>query len=303
MYSNAEPGGYNYEFVDNSIPSRYQCTICMKVLRDARLTECCGQHYCDSCLAQWLRRKRTCPHCRKANLQSMLNKEKIREINELRIRCTNRKNGCAWVGELGALKGHHDSYKGCDYVKVMCTHKWCTEMLERKYLARHVEKECKYREHTCEHCGYRDTFVAITGIGSDNGRYHYARCDQYPLQCPNKCPERNIKRKDMKTHRNSCPLERLDCHFKGAGCTDKILRKDKENHEKSCVSIHLMMVLTSQQELARQNEELRSRNEDLASNNLELKADVGFLKACVLDLEDDVEDLKDDVQDLRNRLP
>ena len=153
--------------------------------------------------------------------------------------------------------------------------------------------------NTREHCGFKDTFVAITGIGSGNGRYHYARCDQYPLQCPNKCPERNIRRKDMKTHRNSCPLERLDCHFKGAGCTDKILRKDKENHEKSCVSIHLMMVLTSQQELARQNEELRRRNEDLASNNLELKV----LKACVLDLKDDVEELKDDMEDLRNRLP
>ena len=38
-YVHAEPGG-DYEFVDGSIPSRYQCTICMKVLRDARLTEC-----------------------------------------------------------------------------------------------------------------------------------------------------------------------------------------------------------------------------------------------------------------------
>ena len=30
-------GGYDYEFVDGSVPSLYQCTICMKVLRDARL--------------------------------------------------------------------------------------------------------------------------------------------------------------------------------------------------------------------------------------------------------------------------
>ena len=115
IHSDPPVGGYDYEFVDGSVPSRYQCTICMKILRDARLTECCGQHYCDSCLTQWLRRKRTCPYCRKADLQSMLNKEKIREINELRIRCTNREKGCAWVGELGALKGHLESDKGCGY--------------------------------------------------------------------------------------------------------------------------------------------------------------------------------------------
>ena len=27
MYSNAEPGGYDYEFVDNPVPSRYQCFV------------------------------------------------------------------------------------------------------------------------------------------------------------------------------------------------------------------------------------------------------------------------------------
>ena len=51
----------------------------------------------------------------------MINKEKIRKINELCILCTNRKNGCEWVGELGALKGHLESDKGCGYEIVRCT--------------------------------------------------------------------------------------------------------------------------------------------------------------------------------------
>ena len=111
-----------YEFVD-TVSQKYECPICSSVLRDARLTECCGQHYCDSCLREWMSgkgTKRPCPHCRKENFQSMLNKEKIREINELRIRCTNRKKGCKWVGELEALRNHLQSDNGCDYALVQC---------------------------------------------------------------------------------------------------------------------------------------------------------------------------------------
>ena len=312
MYSNGEPDGYDYEFVDGSVPSRYLCTIYMKVLRDARLTECCGQHYCDSCLAQWLqqqKRKKTCPHCRKANLQSMINKEKIREINELRIRCTNRKNGCEWVGELGALKGHLESDKGCGYEKVRCTNygyrvarykEQCEVTMERRALAAHVTNECMYRRYTCEYCGLTDTFDAIAGSGkvtmkkcevfavfmSSQRKNHYAECGHYPLPCPNECGVGNIKRKDMKTHRGICPLEPLDCPFKDAGCTDNICRRDMENHIESSTQKHLLMVFKSHQDLARKNEEL--------SNQLKK------LRACMQDLESDVEDLESDAEDLKD---
>ena len=51
----------------------------------------------------------------------------IREVNELKIRCTNHREGCGWVGELGELKSHLDSDKGCRYVEVICTNKGCGE--------------------------------------------------------------------------------------------------------------------------------------------------------------------------------
>ena len=55
------------------------------------------------------------------NFQHVLNKEKIREINEFRIRCTNSKKGCKWVGELRAIQGHLESESGCRFVKVNCS--------------------------------------------------------------------------------------------------------------------------------------------------------------------------------------
>ena len=269
-------GGYGYEFVDK-VPSKYECQICSKVLRDARLTACCGQHYCDSCLEKWMSgkgKKCTCPHCRKENFQSILNKEKIREINELRVRCTNRRKGCGWVGALETLRDHQQSDNGCDYEEVECPNTgyegactgWsvgirlreCQKKMERRFLADHKDHECSYRDYTCEHCGEVDTYDVIAGSGrirktrpstwvwrSINTGNHYAKCDHFPLECPNKCGERDIKRKDMEAHLEVCPLQPLNCPYKEAGCTHKIPRKDMESHIKSSMEEHLMMVFKS----------------------------------------------------------
>ena len=173
-------GGYDHEFFDD-VPAKYICSICTKVLREARLAVCCGQHFCNFCVTQWLKQGtgRTCPHCRAADFesQSVPNKDKIREINELRIRCTHRRKGCDWVGQLGSLEDHLQSDKGCGYVTVTCyltayrrngniqknltmslpqtRPVECGVAVERRHWAAHKEM-CKYRECTCQYCGYDD---------------------------------------------------------------------------------------------------------------------------------------------------
>ena len=103
------------------------------------------------------------------------------------------------------------------------------------------------------------------------GCNHYDQCEQYPLQCPNKCGAENIKRKDMKTHRETCPLEPLNCPFQQVGCpVSKILRKDMDSHCKDNMQTHLLLVLQSNKELACKNEELSHKNEEIAHKNEEL---------------------------------
>ena len=224
----------------------------MKVLRDARLTECCGQHYCDSCLKKWLVRNKTCPQCRKKDFQSILNKAMIREINEFKVHCTNKTKGCKWVGQLGGLKYHLESDNGCGYVVVTCSNHAsiyaiflgiCGTTMERRHLTHHQKNECLYRQYTCKHCGYIDTYDAIAGSakirneGSKirGGRNHYCECVEYPLDCPNECGEENIKRKDMEEHKEICPFEAIVCPFSEICNKDNIiLRKDIEDHKKEC---------------------------------------------------------------------
>ena len=204
------------------IPNKYICSICAKVLRDAHLTVCCGQHFCASCLTHWLDTElwwRACPHCRQENLQHVPNKAMIREVNELKIRCTNTSEGCGWVGELGELKSHLDSDKGCRYVEVTCTNKGCGERGWRKDLQTHLQHKCNYRPYQCEHCGHKDTYKAITEGAYSWMSSHYSECPEYPLACPNRCGVTGIRHRAMPDHHSSCPLEPLDCPFKDAGCT------------------------------------------------------------------------------------
>ena len=191
----------------------------------------------------------------------MPNKEKIRKVNELKICCTNHREGCGWVGELGGLKSHLDSDKGCGYVEVTCTNKGCGERVSRKDLQTHLQQECYYRPYQCEHCGHKDTYIAITegeklvGWGSwfmQHRGSHYLECPEYPLACPNRCGMTGIRRRAMPDHHSSCPLEPLDCPFKDAGCTEKIARKDMEDHMTANQQKHMLLTFQSLQRYKQQ---------------------------------------------------
>ena len=260
-YLSSDSGGYEHDFV-GEVSDKYICVICDKVLRDPRLTACCGQHFCDSCLTRWTTtRPATCPHCRSENFQSILNKERIREINELRVRCSLRERGCTWEGEMGSLKGH---IQLCGHVLVRCdnfgfvtdfqynpyapldeqivvTKIICEAEVERRHREQHNE-ECPYHQYRCAHCGYSDTYDAIAGTGHvtkkdskiKSGTNHHDECLHFPLDCPNRCGAKNIKRRNMKTHREKCPQEPVECLIGGHACLGHVTHTSVVEHQKDC---------------------------------------------------------------------
>ena len=183
-----EYGGYDHKFA-GKVPERLMCNICMKVLREPHLTVCCGQHFCNSCLENWFKKqqKKSCPHCREEGFNYFLNKALKREIDELKIHCTHRGEGCQWIGELGNLQTHLNS------------------------------------RYKCKHCSYEDTHQQIT-------TFHYNKCPEYPLDCPNKCGAKSIKRNDMSAHRDECPEETIRCPNKCGFYRESIKRKDLPDH-------------------------------------------------------------------------
>ena len=351
----ANYGGYDYSFVDRDL-DKYTCNICKKILKDPQLTGCCGQHYCESCLNYWFttNHRRSCPHCRteRPEFQYFLNKSVKREIDSLRIHCTNKEEGCQWIGELGSLKDHLESANGCGYVEVKCPNKcedygFCTSKPKRKDLANHLENKCYLRPYQCVHCGWNNIYRVITTVHyascpefplpcpnnclrlqkikrkdmkdhrsqcpeeevkctngcekvcTSSGRFkrknlarhlnsecqlrpfqcvhcglddtyrvittvHYANCPEFPLPCPNNCIRlQKIKRKDMKDHRSQCSWAPVQCLFKEAGCKQKLVRRELEQHMSANQQHHLLMVLGAYKEIKQENKEMKKELQEL----------------------------------------
>ena len=178
----------------------------------------------------------------------MADKKVIREVNELKIRCTNHREGCGWVGELGGLKNHLGSENGCGYVWVTCTNKGCRKRVSRKDLQTHLYEKCYYRPRESRHGK------------SLKKQGHYSECPDFPLDCPNSCGMTGIRHTAMPDHHRSCPLEPLDCPFKDAGCTEKIARKDMEDHMTANQHAHMLLSFQTLQRCNRQmKKELHER--------------------------------------------
>ena len=109
----------------------------------------------------------------------------------------------------------------------------CKNDILRKDMEDH-RRFCDFRPFSCKYCNKTGTFLSITGRGRCwiiQGPSHYDKCGHFPLECVNKCGEMNILRKEMSSHRNSCPLEPLKCPLGEHVPERKILRKDMEKHK------------------------------------------------------------------------
>ena len=274
-----QSGGHNYEFI-NSVPDRFNCSICTNVLCEPELAVCCGQHFCEQCMKKWFlkQRKESCPHCRAegSRFQHVTNKGLRSEINQLQIRCSKRALGCTWIGELGNIQQHLTSNTGCNYTQVECSNH-CGTRPCRKDLTTHLKNDCQLRRVTCQHCKKQDTFSAINK--------HESVCPKFPVYCPNRCSYVNgsMYRENLPAHMKICPLEGQSCPFEEAGCKVRAKRDNLTKHVADNQAQHLLMLMETNkktlEELRQTKQELQQVKQDFAKTNNKLEHEVEALKA------------------------
>ncbi len=170
--------------------------------------------------------------------------------------CSNLKNGCEWVGELGYLEEHLST---CDYILLPCDNE-CTENNEmlkvlQKDLNDHLANHCPRRQYQCPHCKEE-------GEHQERTTTHLDTCLQLEIACPNsKSCSGLIPRCDVSAHRSTnCQYEPVPCKYAAVGCMETPLRKDIKKHE-SDNQLHLK---------PEQILELAKKNADLAKTSTEL---------------------------------
>ena len=90
-----EDRGYDYEFIKPGPSEDCICAICHLVARNAHQSSCCGKIFCEVCINK-LKKSRhqiNCPMCRQ-NFRCFKDIRTNREIQSLKIYCTNHSDGC-----------------------------------------------------------------------------------------------------------------------------------------------------------------------------------------------------------------
>ena len=224
-----------YDFVDP--PSEeYFCPVTCELLKDPRQTNsCCGHHLSRAAAEQLEAEGKPCPLCNEWPLKTTEDLFFKRKVLQLKIRCSNKPQGCQWVGELRDIDRHLKlgSVDGeCQFVVVKCPLK-CDKRIKRRELVNHQSNKCPKRAFTCKHCGFESTYEGVTAD-------HWPKCQRYPEICPNICSVVTIERRFLQRHlKEDCPLQEIECEFSYAGCEVKVKRSEMRKHLDSSKDEHL----------------------------------------------------------------
>lgn len=158
----AKEGGYACDFVEEPAKElQTECSICLQVLCKPDMVSCCGEKFCHTCIEQVMSKNKSCPNCNCSQFTTMADRKLERELNGLKVYCTNKNIGCDWIGYLRDLDEHCNSSKsapgiwttsvslleGCSHETVWCTK--CKEGILRSKFDAHVLKGCSTPEGEC----------------------------------------------------------------------------------------------------------------------------------------------------------
>ena len=138
-------------FLQN-VPDIMQCNICCNVFESPQLLTCCSRSICKTCIEKYFRRaealvdkNRACPFCREVDYRMINNTSLEESINELKVQCRYKDNGCGWYGSLQNGKLH---LKECDFMPIDCPNNCGSVKFERCKLAKHFQ-ECPLQSMRC----------------------------------------------------------------------------------------------------------------------------------------------------------
>ena len=254
--------GYQCQFIDSVCDDLY-CKKCTLVARRLTITNCCGESFCHTCIADKQEQGNPCPACGEKNFTTFEHVKSQKRINCLRVYCSMKERGCDWSGTLEQLDTHLDpDQDNCQYVDTKCPLN-CQQSIPRNKVEQHVAQHCAKRPYVCQHCNFKATYEEVVDT-------HLPECKYVPLQCPNRCGV-TFERDFIEDHMKICRLEEVGCEFSGVGCDDRFIREDQEEHTRQNSQKHLTLTASVavgtkeqlQQKLLEQDEKHNEEREKL----------------------------------------
>ena len=222
----------------------FRCPICRYCLKDPTQTPC-GHRFCQECINSVLQSSQpVCPLDRTELDNVFPDAACRRQINTLKVYCSNKERGCTWSGEMVDEAVHQ---KSCEHGKITC--KFCNKEILRVNVAKHNE-ECPSRPVKCNYCSQEMAYHSLD--------LHYASCGEYPVKCPNNCNEEPLPRNRINHHVSEiCPRAKFPCQMSLFGCNDVIERQHIGEHLAQCSMKHVSQLAGAVLKLENEVEKLQ----------------------------------------------
>ncbi len=228
----ASSQGYKCEFIGSVFEDLY-CKKCSLVARRLTIADCCGESFCQTCIADTQEQGQPCPVCEEKEFTTIKSVKNQKRINNLQVHCSMKERGGVWSGPLDQLDAHLDPHlDNCQYVDTKCPLN-CLQTVPKNKVDQHVAQECTKRPHVCQHCGFKATYEEVVNT-------HLPECRYVALQCPNMCGM-SCEREVMEDHMKICRLEEVECEFSSVGCDGQFIREDQDQHARQNSQKHLTL--------------------------------------------------------------
>ena len=252
------PQGYQCEFID-TVNDDFYCKKCSLVARKLTFTSCCGESYCQACIADTQQQAKPCPACGQQNFTTLQQIKYQQRMAELKVYCSMKGRGCGWSGTLKQLDTHLEpDLDNCKYVDTTCPLN-CNHTIPKNKLDQHMAKECVKRYYVCQYCAFKATYEEVVDT-------HWPECLQFSLQCPNSCGL-TCERNGMVEHLKMCPLEEVACEYTGVGCDGKFRRKNQGEHIRQNTERHLSLTAAATVQM---NQQLLHKLQEMEQRFLKL---------------------------------
>jgi len=214
-----------------------ECSICIMILKDPQIVTCCGHRFCEQCIGRvrdGAGGDGECPLCKASFVQYFSDLTLERQINQRKVYCPLKNDGCIWTGRLNKVTDHMDVLEAggnaqpCLFFPVPC--KYCGGCVRRHNMTAH-EASCSSRPTNCQFCSDE--------VSNESLKDHYKTCTACPVHCPEVPCTDVMTRLALNQHLSKCEWSLTDCKFKHAGCNARIYRKHMEEHLQSNMEKHL----------------------------------------------------------------
>ncbi|RJE17438.1 TRAF-type zinc finger, partial [Aspergillus sclerotialis] len=204
------------------------CPIChCPFIRPLRLQ--CDHVFCQKCLNTAItsfgasRDNFKCPTCRAPTSDVSMNVPRllINMCDDIRVKCPFFNEGCNEIVPRGHIQSHVDKY--CAYKLVDCPDHSCDKKTRKMHL--HPENKCMHELHQCSRC---DEEV----MEQDYEEHVKELCPSLKTTCPD-C-QTTVFRKALREHIDTCPEAILPCAASKYGCPIRVKRADLVTHEQAC---------------------------------------------------------------------